>query len=472
MATFKNIQTGETINVSNVKKIDGEWFFTVRGKGCGTRFYNRNVCFKFKKSAPNGTWLELVDGWEEIAPVKTRKPRATTAKKAAEPAPTAEPIVDEPIIIEEPVVAPATEPVAEEPVVSAEPTTEPTVEEPASTEPTTATVATALAIGGASADKLKKSLAKKYGVMAEDILAAACTLLQGAIAGVTDELEVRKIATSVFAEYAKTEPVKAKLVSKSAHKATTKEYYCKDYKDILQDVADGWNVYLCGAAGSGKTHTAEQIARDLGLDYYTQTTIQFAHDVRGYGDAGGRYVGTPFYEAFANGGLYFQDEYDRSYAEAAIVLNTALANGYYDFPVVGRVKAHPNFRFMAAGNTLMKGADDQYVTGQVIDASSRDRFGAFYVCEYNHEVELNAIAGGDKELVAFVEDVRKALAKTGVTQIVSYRATAYMHARSANKAKTLVRNTFKGMEKDDIRMVYNALRDKDNEWAKAMATII
>lgn len=446
--SFKNVTTGEVIAVSNIKNVAGRIFFSVRGKGCGQKFLNRNRCLVWDEDHPSGTWLKIADGWEIVEAPKARKPRAS---KVASPEPA---------------------PVAVEPVVSAEPTTEPTVEEPASTEPTTATVATALAICGASADKLKKSLAKKYGVMAEDILSAACTLLQGAISGVTDELEVRKIATSVFAEYAKTEPVKAKLVSKSAHKATTKEYHCKDYDDILKDVADGWNVYLCGAAGSGKTHTAEQIARDLGLDYYTQTTIQFAHDVRGYGDAGGRYIGTPFYEAFSKGGLYFQDEYDRSYAEAAIVLNTALANGYYDFPVVGRVKAHPNFRFMAAGNTMMKGADDQYVTGQVIDASSRDRFGSFYVCEYNHEVELNAIAGGDKELVAFVEDVRKALAKTGVTQIVSYRATAYMHARSTNKSKTLVRNTFKGMETDDIRMVYNALTDKKNEWAKAMATII
>ena len=154
------------------------------------------------------------------------------------------------------------------------------------------------------------------------------------------------------------------------------------------------------------------------------------------------------------------------------MLNTALANGYYDFPVVGRVKAHPNFRFMAAGNTKMKGADESYVTGQVIDASSRDRFGAFYECEYNHEVELNAIAKGDKETVDFVEDVRKAIKTCGITHIVSYRATAYMIVRKKNMAKTLIRNTFKGLETDDVRMIYNALRNKSNAWAKAMATII
>ena len=138
---------------------------------------------------------------------------------------------------------------------------------------------------------------------------------------------------------------------------------------MLNDVRDGYNIYLYGAAGSGKSHTAEQIADALGLAFYGQTTIQFAHDVRGYGDAGGNFVDTPFFKAFAHGGLYFQDEYDRSNTEAAIVLNSALANGWYDFPVIGRVNAHPDFRFMAAGNTLMTGADEEYVSGQVQDAS-------------------------------------------------------------------------------------------------------
>lgn len=487
MATisFKNASTGEVMNVTNIKLVAGRIFFSVRGKGCGQKFLNRNTCLVWDEDHPAGTWLKIAEGWEIVDAPKARAPRKPRASKVAVAEPQPEPVAEEPVVSTEPTTEPQPEPVAEEveePLVigpidttykeAKEALAALAEEEPTTAEPTTATVATALALGGASADKLKKSLSKKYGAMAEDILTAACTLLQGAIAGVTDELEVRKIATSVFAEYAKTEPVKAKLVAKTAHKSATKEYYCTDYEDIKQDVADGWHVYLFGAAGSGKTHTAEQIARDLGLDYYTQTTIQFAHDVRGYGDAGGRYIGTPFYEAFSKGGLYFQDEYDRSYAEAAIVLNTALANGYYDFPVVGRVKAHPNFRFMAAGNTKMKGADESYVTGQVIDASSRDRFGAFYECEYNHEVELNAIAKGDKETVKFVEDVRKAIEKCGITHIVSYRATAYMVERKKNMAKTLIRNTFKGLETDDVRMIYNALCDKDSKWAKAMATII
>ena len=247
--------------------------------------------------------------------------------------------------------------------------------------------------------------------------------------------------------------------------------FCADFEDIVKDVAEGFYPYLWGAAGCGKTHTAEQVAKALGLEFYPQTTILFAHDVRGYGDAAGNYVPTSFYKAFAFGGLYYQDEYDRSNAEASIVLNTALANGYYDFPVVGRVKAHENFRFMAAGNTRMLGADEQYVSGHVQDASSRDRV-IYYEMGYDRRVELPVIAQGDKTLVNFVEDVRNAIKECRIIHVVSYRETRYMKAREDNKEKALVRSTFKGLEKDAIRLIYGSLSDKSNAWAKAMSNII
>jgi len=267
----------------------------------------------------------------------------------------------------------------------------------------------------------------------------------------------------------------AKAVKVAKTKATAKntnEVYCKDFDDIVKDVADGFNVYFFGRAGSGKSHTAEQVARALGLDFYGQTTIQFAHDVRGYGDAGGNFQDTPFFKAFCYGGVYFQDEYDRSNPEAAIVLNSALANGWYDFPIVGRVTAHENFRFIAAGNTQMNGADEEYVTGQVMDASSRDRFATYYEIDYSHDVEMT-IANNDAELVAFVEDVRRAIRETGILHVVSYRATKYMSARKdGNKENVLTRCTFKGLNVDEIRLIYGKLHNTSNVWACAMANVI
>ena len=290
--------------------------------------------------------------------------------------------------------------------------------------------------------------------------------------GAVDAAKVEEIVFNVLNRLAKEEPKKVSAVVKKARQNAKKdgEVYCEKFERIVAKVARGNNVYLFGRAGSGKSHTAEQVAERLGLDFYGQTTIQFAHDVRGYGDAGGNFQETPFFKAFANGGLYFQDEYDRSNSEAAIVLNSALANGWYDFPIVGRVNAHPNFRFMAAGNTLMKGADEEYVTGQIIDASSRDRFGFFFEVDYNHTVEMK-IAGGNEEIVAFVEDIREAIKTTGIQQVVSYRATAAMRDEVENeddKEACIIESVCKGLEKDEIREIYGALKNKENVWAKAM----
>ena len=326
-------------------------------------------------------------------------------------------------------------------------------------------------------NKFAPDMEKKISYIAEQVASKVFAKLAEEKPATVDTDTVARIARSVFASLAEEQPKMAKLVAKKAKAESgeaTEEIYCEDFDDILQDVAEGFYPYLYGAAGCGKSHTAEQIARKLGLEFFCQTTIQFAHDVRGYGDAAGRFVDTPFFKAFADeehggvGGLYFQDEYDRSVPEAAIVLNTALANGYYDFPVIGRVYAHPNFRFMAAGNTRMKGGDSQYV-GQPMDASSRDRV-IEYEMHYDHRVEIR-IAKGDEELVAFMEDVREAIKSVNIEHVVSYRATKYaahMCPIGRSMEKVLKRKVFATLERDEIAVIYGALNNTSNKWAKAM----
>lgn len=286
-----------------------------------------------------------------------------------------------------------------------------------------------------------------------------------------DEDKIREIAREVAEEVveekgAKRDVIEVKMPERP--KVEIEGVVCDDFKDMLEDLQDGYFPYMYGAAGCGKSHTAEQLAKAMGLTFYSQTTIQFAHDVRGYGDAGGNFVDTPFYKAFAHGGLYFQDEFDRSMPEASIVLNTALANGYYDFPVVGRVFAHEDFHFIAAGNTRMKGADEDYVTGQVQDASSRDRL-VEYEMKYDRRIEIG-IALNDDELVDFVEDVRSAIKEANIQHIVSYRATKYMAEKKSQRSleKILKRKTFAGLDADEIRVLYGCLANPENKWAKAM----
>ena len=247
--------------------------------------------------------------------------------------------------------------------------------------------------------------------------------------------------------------------------------FCEEFEDLCEDVNLGYYPYLWGAAGCGKSHTAEQIAKALGLDFYAQTMLNFAHEISGYGDAGGNFVETAFFKAFTQGGLFFLDEADRSQCEGLVALNTALANKRFTFPVVGSIEAHPRFRFICAGNTRMSGADEEYVSGQVQDGSFKNRL-TFYEMHYDRRVELPVMAQGDEELVDFVEDVRLAIKECRICHAVSYRETEYMKRHETKKERALVRSTFKGLELDAVRMIYNELRNKENAWAKALAKVV
>lgn len=450
MIKIKNVNNGETMQV----------WQTGIDKATGRIYCNGTPTAKYLAKYPllvtgekigEDSVLILEDGW---VIVKGRQPKPTTNK------PTTAATVDE------------TPTATSEPEPTNEPKNEPKAKAKAKAK------ATAKAKNEPKADEPKTDTANNDGNGANDdvneqALIAAIRNLKG---GAVDVSKVREIVAEELAKLAESNPQKAAKLAKiaKANTGNNKEVFCKKFNRIVAKVARGINVYLYGRAGSGKSHTAEQVARALGLDFYGQTTIQFAHDVRGYGDAGGNFQDTPFFKAFCYGGLYFQDEYDRSNPEAAIVLNSALANGWYDFPIVGRVTAHENFRFMAAGNTTMNGADEEYVTGQVMDASSRDRFGFFFEVDYNHEVEM-AIAHNDGEIVEFVEDVRNAIREAGVLHVVSYRATACMIDERENEndlEACLSECVFKGLDVDTIREISGKLRKTGNAWAKALNNII
>ena len=104
------------------------------------------------------------------------------------------------------------------------------------------------------------------------------------------------------------------------------------FPTVLTSISTGQNVALIGPTGSGKTTMGSQIAEALGLNFYFNGAIHHEHKLVGFVDANGKYVPTPFYEAFVNGGVYMFDEYDASGAQAILAFNAALANGKMDFP--------------------------------------------------------------------------------------------------------------------------------------------
>ena len=291
-----------------------------------------------------------------------------------------------------------------------------------------------------------------------------------------DEQKVREISESVIKGWMKaaTEKQIADVVKWIKKEEGSNDVVkCDQFDEMVDDLKDGFYPYLVGAAGCGKSVTAKQLADELGLDFYPMQQVLFSHQVEGYGDAGGNYVPTPLYNAFKYGGLVFFDEWDGSQPEAAIIVNNLLANGEYSFPVVGHVTAHPKFRAVFAGNTFGKGGDDEYTGRFVLDGSSRDRV-ISYPMTYNRRVEMK-IANGNEELVDFIEDVRNAIKKTGITHIVSYRATKYAATKSAkgwDKKGIILRGILKFLEIDEMRLIYGALSNLKNEWAVALYDIV
>lgn len=242
------------------------------------------------------------------------------------------------------------------------------------------------------------------------------------------------------------------------------------FDTVLKFVSNDEPVFLTGPAGSGKNHLCKQIADSLGLKFYFTNAVTQEYKLTGFTDANGKYQPTQFYEAFKNGGLFMLDEMDASIPEVLVILNAAIANRYFDFPApIGFVKAHKDFRIVAAGNTTGHGADYEYVGRNQLDAASLDRF-AVVPIDYSAEIE-NGMAM-DIELADFCREFRSASQKAGVQTIVSYRAIQRLAKMTQllELSEALDTCLVKGLEKDDINIICNEL--KDSKYKTALRSLI
>lgn len=191
------------------------------------------------------------------------------------------------------------------------------------------------------------------------------------------------------------------------------------YKQIMTCIEYGIPVYLAGPAGSGKNHTVEQIAKELGWNFYFSNSIQQEYKLTGFIDAGGDYHDTEFYKACTDEEecVFFLDEIDASIPEVLVLLNAAIANGYFEFPN-GRVD-FDNVHFVAAGNTVGNGADDKYTGRMVLDSATLDRF-AIIEFDYDRMVELK-LTKGNVEFVNFISRLRAMIDTLGIRHTISYR---------------------------------------------------
>jgi MoxR-like ATPase len=178
----------------------------------------------------------------------------------------------------------------------------------------------------------------------------------------------------------------------------------------------------------------------------------------------GKYHETEFYRAFTKGGLFMLDEIDASIPETLVILNAAIANRYFDFPHVGRVKAHSDFRIIAAGNTYGTGASYQYVGRNQLDGASLNRFA---IVEINYDKKIENSISSDSELVAFIRNFRKAVEKNGINHIVSYRELGRLDKMirvGMEITKALKSCLIKNLKQDELKIIINSLPDRENKY--------
>jgi cobaltochelatase CobS len=249
-----------------------------------------------------------------------------------------------------------------------------------------------------------------------------------------------------------------------------KQVLHENFERVLNYIANKQAVYLHGNAGTGKSEIANQIAKALGLKFYPTQALSQEHKLTGYEDANGIYHPTQFYRAFKNGGLFMIDEIDASHPDVLVAINTALAQGYFDFNnSEGEIKAHPDFRCITAGNTIGTGATMDFTGRYAIDKSTLDRF---FMVEIDYDIEIEKhIANNDMELVEFAHSIRQASVNSNIKLLFSYRSISRFATMGDKMDLTILMNDalLKGMAKDDAKMLISYIElDRNNKYLKAL----
>ena len=256
-------------------------------------------------------------------------------------------------------------------------------------------------------------------------------------------------------------PQKLTIVHKDIEYDKTGIFH-KMFDKVLKLVDMNLPVMLTGGAGAGKNFMLEQVSNALGLDFYYTSTITQEYKLTGFIDGGGKYHETEFYKAFTQGGVFMLDEIDASIPECLVILNGAIANGYFDFPT-GREIANENFRVVCAGNTVGLGADLVYTGRNVLDGATLDRF-VLVEIDYDSRIEENLCQ--DEALRNFLYDVRHSVKVNHINHIVGMRCFKYSYQLLMNDfdKEFIVKSVIlKGLQQDDINVLKSSL-NSGSEW--------
>lgn len=185
---------------------------------------------------------------------------------------------------------------------------------------------------------------------------------------------------------------------KAVNPAGISTFDTPDLPEIPTDVADhsgthpalaycvrvcsaGVPLLMVGPKGTGKTTLARQIADSLGVPFgFASLTSAASPSVfNGRQKIGGDGGHTPsvFENIYRDGGVFLFDEIDAGNENLLLLVNAALANGYFSNAVTGEIiPRNPRFYPVAGANTFGTGAGRDYNGRNRLDAATLDRWAA------------------------------------------------------------------------------------------------
>jgi cobaltochelatase CobS len=205
-----------------------------------------------------------------------------------------------------------------------------------------------------------------------------------------------------------------------------------------QRAAAGMNQMFVGAAGTGKSWLAHDVARALSVECREISVTVQTQDWR----INGANTATSFIrgvarECYEHGGLLLIDEFDNGSPNFLAGLNLLLSSDTYTFADGVTVDRHPQFYVVATANTIGEGGTAQYSARNKMDAAVMDRFTLLFVDE-DPSIEENMAATylvdatERADLLKFVRTVRKNVVENNLRAVITPRAVRDMAIMLAN----------------------------------------